>query len=159
MFIVYSIRDSMKFKQKDTVEIRRYVRQVTGIPMEVTLDYSNNFSAGSDTITNISLGGLALAAEDPIDINESIKVRCPILNNDAQLSGKVIWCEKSRHGYEIGLEFDDPAQIERMRIIDQIIDIEKFRNQVAKQEGRRLSSEQAAREWISQYTGIFAATS
>lgn len=149
----------MKFKQKDTVEIRRYVRQVTGIPMVVTLDHSKNLSADGDTISNISLGGLALVAEDPIDINESIKVRCPILNNDAQLSGKVIWCEKSQNGYEIGLEFDDPAQIERMRIIDQIIDIEKYRNQVARQEGRHLSSEQAAREWISQYTGDFAATS
>ena len=149
----------MKFKQKDTVEIRKYVRQVTGIPVEVTLDYSDNLDADNDTITNISLGGLALVAEDPVDINEALQVRCPILNNDAQLSGKVIWCEKSRHGYEIGLEFDDPAEIERMRIIDQIIDIEKFRNQVASREGRHLSSEQAAREWVSQYTGKFTATS
>ena len=149
----------MKFKQKDTVEIRKYVRQVTGIPVGVTLDYSDNISADDDTITNISLGGLALVAEDPIDINESLQVHCPILNNDAQLSGKVIWCEKSRDGYEVGLEFDDPAEIERMRIIDQIIDIEKFRNQVAEQEGRQLSSVQAAREWVSQYTGKFAATS
>jgi len=149
----------MKFKQKDTVEIRKYVRQVTRIPVEVTLDYSDNISAGDDTITNISLGGLALVAEDPIDVNESIQVRCPILNNDTQLSGKVVWCEKSRHGYEIGLDFDDPAEIERMKIIDQIIDIEKFRKLVAEQEGRHLTSEQAAREWASQYTGKFSATS
>lgn len=148
----------MKFEVKDTVEIRRRVRLVTGIPVEVTLDYSDNLGADDDTITNISLGGLALLAEDPVDINESLKVRCPILSNDSQLSGKVIWCEKSQHGYEIGLEFDDPAEIERMRIIDQIIDIEEFRNRVAKQEGRNLGSEQAAREWVSQYTGKFTAT-
>lgn len=149
----------MKFKQKDTIEIRKYVRQVTGMPVEVTLDYSDNISADDDTITNISLGGLALAAEDPIDINESVQVRCPILSNDAQLSGKVIWCKKSRHGYEIGLNFDDPAEIERIKIFDQIVDIEKFRKLVAEQEGRHLSSEQAAQEWASQYTGKFSATS
>jgi Tfp pilus assembly protein PilZ len=149
----------MKFKQKDTSEIRKYVRQVTGIPVEVALDYSENINVGDDTITNISLGGLALVAEDPLDIGESIQVRCPILNNEVQLSGKVVWCEKSLRGYEIGLEFDDPAEIERMKMIDQICDIEKFRTQVAEQEGRHLSSEQATREWVSQYTGNFTATS
>lgn len=149
----------MKFKQKDTVEIRKYVRQVTGIPVAVTLDYSDNISADDDTITNISLGGLALVAEDPIDIDESVQVRCPILDNDVQLSGKVVWCKKSRQGYEIGLNFGDPAEIERMKVIDQIVEIEKFRKLVAEQEGRYLSSEQAAREWASQYTGKFAATS
>jgi hypothetical protein len=148
----------MKFKQKDTSEIRKYVRQVTGIPVEVALDYSKNIDADDDTITNISLGGLALVAEDPLDIGEFIQVRCPILNNEAQLSGKVIWCEKSLSGYEVGLEFNDPTEIEQLKIIDQICDIEQFRTQVAEQEGRHLSSEQATREWVSQYTGNFTAT-
>ena len=148
----------MKFKQKDTSEIRKYVRQVTGIPVEVTLDYSENINADDDTITNISLGGLALVAEDPLDIGEFIQVRCPILNNEAQLSGKVIWCEKSLSGYEVGLEFNDPTEIEQLKIIDQICDIEQFRTQVAEQEGRHLSSEQATREWVSQHTGNFTAT-
>jgi Tfp pilus assembly protein PilZ len=148
----------MKFKQKDTSEIRKYVRQVTGIPVEVALDYSENIGADDDTITNISLGGLAIVAEDPLDIGEFIQVRCPILNNEAQLSGKVIWCEKSLRGYEVGLEFNDPAEIEQLKIIDQICDIEQFRTQVAEQEGRHLSSEQATREWVSQHTGNFTAT-
>jgi Tfp pilus assembly protein PilZ len=148
----------MKFKQKDTSEIRKYVRQVTGIPVEVTLDYSENINADDGTITNVSLGGLALVTEDPLDISESIQVRCPILNNEIELNGKVVWCEKSLRGYEIGLEFDDPAEIERLKVIDQICDIEQFRTQVAEQEGRHLSSEQATREWISQYTGNFTAT-
>ena len=108
----------MKFKQKDTSEIRKYVRQVTGIPVEVALDYSENIYADDDTITNISLGGLALVAEDPLDIGEFIQVRCPILNNEAQLSGKVIWCEKSLSGYEVGLEFNDPTQIEQLKIVE-----------------------------------------
>ena len=148
----------MKFKQKDTSEIRKYVRQVTGIPVEVTLDYSENINADDDTITNISLGGLALVAEDPLDISESIQVRCPILNSEVQLSGKVVWCEKSPGGYEVGLEFNDPTEIEQLKIIDQIRDIEQFRTQVAEQEGRHLSSAQATREWVSQYTGNFTAT-
>jgi Tfp pilus assembly protein PilZ len=148
----------MKFKQKDTIEIRKYVRQVTGIPVEVTLDYNENVYADDDTITNISLGGLALVAEDPLDIGEFIQVRCPILNNEAKLSGKVVWCEKSLHGYEVGLEFNDPTQIEQLKVVEQIRDIEQFRTQVAEQEGRHLSSEQATREWVSQYTGSFTAT-
>jgi c-di-GMP-binding flagellar brake protein YcgR len=148
----------MKFKQKDTIEIRRYVRSVMGIPVEVKIDYSDNLDDDDDTITNISLGGLALVSEDPIDLNESIRVACPHLNNDAKLSGKVIWCQKSRQGYEIGLDFDDPTALERMKIIDQTIDIERFRKTVEDREGRQLSDEQATKEWVSRYTGTFSAT-
>lgn len=145
--------------QEDNTSIRRHIRHVTGIPIQVKLDYaSTDFNNSSeDTITNVSLGGLAFIADDRLDINESIQVRFPILGNQTALCGKVIWCEKSKHGYEIGLEFDDAEEVQRLKMIDQISEIEHYRQRKEAIEGRPMSSEQAAREWVKQYAGDFSA--
>ena len=145
--------------QEDNTSIRRHVRHVTGIPVQVKLDYASmDFDdSNEDTITNVSLGGLAFIADDRLDINESIQVRFPILENKATLTGKVIWCEKSKHGYEIGLEFDDEEEVQRLKMIDQISEIENYRKRREAIGGKPVSSEQAAREWVKQYAGDFSA--
>ena len=143
--------------QEDNTAIRRYVRQVTGMPVEVSLDYRPDYQAVDDTITNISLGGLCFVASDRLDVDESIQVRVPLLNQESSLAGRVVWCEKSERGYEVGLEFDDPEEVERLKMIEQICQIERFRQEVGQRDGRDLSSEEAAREWIRHYAGAFSA--
>ena len=142
--------------QKDNATIRRLIRHVTGIPVEITLDYNDRYRAEEDEITNVSLGGMCFIAEDQLDISDEIQVKFPALQNDKSLNGKVVWCNKSKRGYEIGLEFEDPAEVERLKIVDQICQIETFRKET-EQQGRKISSEQAASEWISQYAGDFSA--
>ncbi len=144
---------------EDNTSIRKHIRHVTGIPIQVKLDFpSMDFDdVNEDTITNVSLGGLSFIADDRLDIEESIQVRFPILDKQATLTGKVIWCEKSNHGYEVGLEFDDAEEIQRLKMIDQISDIENYRQRKEASEGLPVTSEQAAREWVKQYTGDFSA--
>ena len=143
--------------QEDNTAIRRHIRHVTGIPIEVSLEYQQCYRAEDDTITNVSLGGLCFIADDRLEINESIQVRFPVLDEETRIDGKVIWCNKKAQGYEVGLEFNDPAEVERLKMIEQIRQIENFRNEQERREGRKLSSEQAAREWISRYAGDFSA--
>ena len=143
--------------QEDNTAIRRYVRHVTGMPIEVNLEYHENYHSEDDTITNVSLGGLCFVASDRLQVNESIQVKFPVLDEDKTLDGRVVWCNKTERGYEVGLEFDDPEEVERLRMVDQICQIETFRNEVEKQHGRQLTSEEAAREWISKYAGDFNA--
>jgi hypothetical protein len=142
---------------EDTTAIRKHIRHVTGIPIEVTMDFDDDCHSEDDTITNVSLGGLSFIASDRLDIKENIEVRFPIINSNARLSARVVWCEKSRKGYEVGLEFDDPKEVERLKMVEQICQIEKFREEVGEREGRHLTSEQAAREWISHFAGEFSA--
>jgi hypothetical protein len=84
-------------------------------------------------------------------------VRFPLLDKETRIDGKVVWCNKTTKGYEVGLEFDDPAEVERLKMIEQIRQIENFRSDMEQQDGRKLSSEQAAREWINKYAGEFSA--
>lgn len=143
--------------QEDNTAIRRHVRHVTGIPVEVNLEYDQNYRASEDTITNVSLGGLCFIASDRLDIHETIQVRFPVLDENTSIDGRVVWCNKTERGYEVGLEFNDPEEVERLKMIEQICQIENFRKDAEQRQGRKLSSEQAAREWISKYAGDFSA--
>jgi hypothetical protein len=141
--------------QEGITPIRRHVRRVTGIPIEVTLDFNHSYHAENETISDVSQGGLCFIAGDRLEINESLQVRFPALKRIHGLNGKVVWCNKIAEGYAVGLEFDDPGEVERLKMIDQICQIESFRQGLEKSEGRKLSGEQAAREWVSRYAGEF----
>jgi len=145
--------------QEDNTLIRRHIRHITGIPIKITLDYASRSyqKSSDDLITNVSHGGMSFIADDRFDIGQTIRVRFPILNKRTALSCKVIWCQKTGRGYETGLEFEDPEETQRMKMIDQISDIENYRRRLENQEGRKITSEQAAREWVEQYAGEFSA--
>ena len=144
--------------QEDNTSIRKHIRHITGIPIEVsqgTVPVSL-VESEDDTITNVSLGGLSFIATDRLDISEHIKVRVPVLREDTELGGKVVWCEKTHRGYEVGLEFDDPGEIDRLKVIEHICHIENYRKEIESREGRKISCEQAAREWVSRFAGDFS---
>jgi len=108
-----------------------------------------------ETLTNLSLGGLAFISSQPLKVDQMVRVSIPILKQDNHLSGKVVWCEQSQNGYEIGLEFEGSKDVFRLRMIEQICHIEHYRKEVKLVEGRELSSEEAADEWITRYAGDF----
>ena len=69
--------------------------------------------------------------------------------------GIVIWCHESEDGYRIGLRFNDDDVAFALRMIEQVCHIEHYRGEVLRNEGRRLSSEEAAAEWIEKFAASF----
>lgn len=104
---------------------------------------------------NISLGGLAFHSAKALPVGQQVKVCFPVLDPEHHLSGNVVWNKKVDSGFEIGIEFEDPQQLYRLRMIEQICHIEHYRTQVLEHEGRDLSSEEAAKEWIEHYATSF----
>ena len=139
--------------------IRKFIRHPADVPIQVTLDWvdDENDETVDQTITNVSLGGLAFVSQKPLEILQRVKVSIPVLNQDNHLVGNVVWCEKSGQSYEIGIEFEKSRDVFRLRMIEQICHIEHYRKEVERQEGRQLSSQEAAKEWISKYAGDFPA--
>lgn len=126
------------------------------MPIQVTLDRVED-DEGDDTLTNISLGGLSFVSPQPVEVFQRVRVCIPIIQEDNFIQGQVVWCEKAGNGYEIGLEFDSSKEVFRLRMIEQICHIEHYRKEVERQEGRKLSTDEAAKEWISKYAGDFPA--
>ena len=126
------------------------------MPIRVTTDWVEDDDDDTDqTITNVGLGGLAFLSSRPYDLMERVRVTIPVLEQDSQLTGNVVWCEKSDQGYEVGIEFERSRDTYRMRMIEQICHIEHYRSEVERLEGRKLSSQEAASEWISRYAKDF----
>ncbi len=136
---------------------RQHAREATSLPVEVTLDNRQTDQIDKDQITNVSLGGLCFVANQDVAIGTRVKVKFPILNQICGLAGKVVWCHKSNLKFEVGLEFEDPNQVQRLKTVEQIHHIEQFRKEVLSTEGRKITSEQAAFEWTNKYAGEFNA--
>ena len=109
------------------------------------------------TITNVSLGGLAFVSQTPFEVLQRVRVCIPLLQQENNLVGNVVWCEKSGRSYEIGIEFEKSRDVFRLRMIEQICHIEHYRKEVERLEGRELSAQEAAGEWISKFAGDFPA--
>jgi hypothetical protein len=145
----------------DNTTIRKYIRHPADVPIQIALDWTEyDFDESSDptlteTLTNVSLGGLSFISPNSIELLERVRICIPILDQDHFLIGNVVWCEKSKIGYEIGLEFERTRDIFRVRMIEQICHIEHYRKEVARVEGRELNTQEAAKEWIAKYAGEF----
>ena len=126
------------------------------MPIRVTADWVEDDDDDTDqTITNVGLGGLAFLSSRPFDLMERVRVTIPVLEQDNRLTGNVVWCEKSAEGYEVGIEFEKSRDTYRMRMIEQICHIEHYRREVERLEGRKLSSQDAAGEWIARFARDF----
>jgi hypothetical protein len=144
---------------QDNATIREYIRHPSDIPIQVTSDWTEyEFDENADqTLSNVSLGGLAFTTQYPLETTERVRICIPVLNKDNFLVGTVAWCEKSKNAYEVGVEFERSKEVFRLRMIEQICHIEHYRKEVARVEGRKLNAQESAEEWIEKYAGDFPA--
>ena len=137
--------------------IRKFIRHPSDITIQIVLDRVEDEADDDTTLTNVSLGGLAFISSRKLKVMDKVRVCIPLLPDDNCVTGLVVWCEKSAAGYEVGLEFDRSEELFRMRMIEQLCHIEHYRKEIESQHGRKLTIEEAAKEWISEYAGNFPA--
>lgn len=127
------------------------------MPIQVSADWveDENDETLDQTITNVSLGGLAFLSPRPFPVLERVQICIPFLERNNTLVGNVVWCERSGDSYEIGIEFEKSRDVYRLRMIEQICHIEHYRKEILQQEGRKLSTHEAASEWIMKYASDF----
>jgi hypothetical protein len=141
----------------DKSTIRKFIRHPVDVPIQVTADWvdDENDETLDQTITNVSLGGLAFVSAKTLPVLERVQVCFPFLERNNTLVGNVVWCERSGSAYEIGIEFEKSRDVFRLRMIEQICHIEHYRKEILLQEGRKLSTQEAAGEWITKYASDF----
>jgi hypothetical protein len=139
------------------VDMNRATRQVIHHPIEVPIEVQTIGTQARDClpVSTTSLAELVFELSYRINVGEVVMVRIPSVNDSARICGKVIWLAKSACGYVIGISFYSEDEAFRMRMIEQICHIEAYRKEKLSSEGRKLSSEEAAVEWISRYAANF----
>jgi hypothetical protein len=110
------------------------------------------------TMTNISAGGLVFELLHPVEVGARLTISMQQVWPGYTARGTVAWCRQVNDGYEAGIQFNETTEAFKARMVAQFCQIEDYRRDMAESEGRLLSSEEAAREWIVQYAEEFADT-
>lgn len=132
--------------------MRTYIRHPTSIPIQVC--------AGGDEdsrvrVRNLSAGGLCFITDKPVKVGTIVEFDIPVTKPDYHGRGVIVWRrEQSSHSYEVGVRFTSDDEFYRTRMVEQVCQIEDYRQRLALK-GRQLSSEEAALEWIERYSANF----
>ncbi len=129
--------------------LRRRVIRYTAeeIPMEYS--FAEIVAHQKEYLHDISTGGLCFKSHKYIEKGTLIFIEMPLVIPVFREKGKVVWCAKRKDYYDVGVEYVDRDMKSHANIVEQVCDIEDYKHDVLKKEGRKLSGEEAAVEWLS----------
>ena len=136
------------------VNERQFIRHPTDIPLEYCL--ADMPICVSDSINNVSMGGLSFSSSDYIEPNSWLHLHIPINDEHFEIDAQVCWCKKRNdQSFDVGVHFANTNAAFSARMVEQICHIEQYKKDVFINEGRRLSGDEAAAEWIEKYANLF----
>jgi hypothetical protein len=142
----------MRVTQDRETTMRRYIRHPSSLPIEFAVD---QVPARRERLKNVGGGGLCFHARVSVSPGSRIHLVIPVRRAPFELDGIVTWCRNADDGYEVGVSFQGDVQHFVLRMVEQICYIEHYRREMLEREGRELTSEEAAREWIERYADRF----
>ena len=135
--------------------MRQYIRHPSEMPIRYHLHDTGMHTATRENMHDVSSGGLAFYAEEVLEPGSFIDIKIEVRPPAFIAEGRVVWCRRQRKGFLVGIQFDDTDIEYSLRMVEQVCHIEQYRREILRKEGRRLNSEQAAKEWISRYAEDF----
>ena len=133
--------------------MRKYIRHPTSIPIEYSI--SDISTKKENRVKNIGFGGLCFKSDRYIEKGKILTIKIPVVSPTFEIKGRVVWCVQNNNYVETGVEFINPKDIFKTRMIEQICYIKHYQKEVKEKQGRKLADEVAATEWISIYGNNF----
>lgn len=133
--------------------MRNYIRHPSDIPIEFRHEPVSALE--TPHLQDVSRGGLSFTSHTPVEVETVIRVRIPYVEPAFEAPCRVSWCNTQDDHYVVGVEFLEAEDEYRARMVEQICHIEHYKKEVLAREGRELSGEEAAREWIHKYAKDF----
>ena len=130
--------------------MRNYIRHPTSIPIAISGEQRVNVKAN-----NLSAGGLCFFTDIPVRVGALVDLSISSVKPDYKGEGVIVWRRGLRpSGYEVGVRFANDDEYFRLRMVEQVCQIENYRQQLM-EVGRSLTSEAAALEWIERFAADF----
>ena len=133
--------------------MRQFIRHPSDIP--ITYSVAHVGSCWKNRLRNISRGGLCFRADTSIERGCVIHIAIPIREPEFTVTGTIVWCRKTNRHFEVGVRFADENTEFAGRMIEQICHINHYQRQILEREGRQLSGEEAAMEWVARFARDF----
>ncbi len=143
--------------------MRDFIRHPIDIPIKIIESEGEDCESEDSldqSLHDISIGGLRCLSDKPLAAGTEITIIIDLVDPALEIPGIVIWCRANDTSttdtsYELGIEYQGEKDVYRLRMVEQICHIEHYRKEVQTREGRNISSEEAAREWITKFAGKF----
>jgi len=136
-----------------TEETRRFLRHPSDVPIRYSL--REVIADERDYLRNIGEGGLCFSSRLAIQPGTGIHIQIPIVDPVFEVDGIVAWCHHHGAVFEVGVRFEGIEDRYGVRMVEQVCHIEHYRHEVRAREGRSMTSEEAALEWIQKYADRF----
>lgn len=133
--------------------MRAFIRHPADIPIEYHQVQSPHEQR--EILSNVSQGGLAFHSHEALEVGAQIVIRIPLHQPAYEARARVAWCHPLNGQFDVGVELLDPGDGYRSRMVEQICHIEHYRQEILRTEGRQLSGQEAAMEWISRFAETF----
>lgn len=135
---------------------RHFIRHPCSIPIRIEAAAQMRKDAVVGKSRNISKGGVCCLSDVPYEKGDCLSLSIDSLEPSFQTVARVMWCKAlSDDQYELGVSFFSDREAFAARMVEQVCHIEAYRQQVEAEEGRRLSFDAAAAEWISGFARDF----
>lgn len=151
--------------EKDEPAMRKYIRHPSDIPINFCINDTE--PPVPHVVKDVSVGGLCFSSNKPLPKGTRIHIHIPLVLQALKSSGEdntsshfdadgiVAWCRRERDSYAVGVQFADASTQFGLRMVEQVCHIEHYRFDVLQAEGRVLTSEEAAQEWVERYAAEF----
>lgn len=134
--------------------MRKYIRHPSDIPIEFDVEGVPVHS--EESLHDVSFGGLSFSSKSKIQPGSTISITIRFVTPPFTSTALVKWCRKrGTNYYDVGVAFTDPEDAYRVRMIEQVCHIEHYKREALTKEGRKLTGEQAAKEWIKRFASKF----
>ena len=135
-----------------------YIRHPSDIPAQISL--CPGMPISTNTASHSGQIGISLSTDAFYAIGTALEIKITINDPPFKAAGHVAWCIPGKDNrFRTGLVFDDPATAYAVRMIEQICHIEQYRHEIEKVEGRHLTQEAAALEWVLRFAKDFPSLS
>ncbi len=132
--------------------MRSFIRHDTDLPIEVKVE---SHSPSSEALRNVSQGGLSFRHSAALPIGAEVRVAITVAGPGFEAPCRVVWCQPEGEAWQVGVVFVDPDDVFRARMIEQVGQIEQYREEERQRSGRQLSGQEAALEWIGKFAAGF----
>ncbi len=133
--------------------MRNFIRHPSDIPIQYVED--DQQVPVSHALNDVGYGGLSFNSSKSLSEGIQLHICIDTVTPVFEAEGIVVWCKAEGDEFVVGMEFVNKKDIFLARMVEQICHIEHYKKGILEKEGRKLSSKQAASEWISKFARIF----
>lgn len=129
------------------MDARQFIRHPVGLPIEVSQLAAEAYCLG--------MGGLAFRCDQLVEPGSMLRLRIPSVTPAFEVDTKLVWCRCAGGNIELGVQFLGADDAFRVRMVEQVCHIERYRQEVSAAQGRTLNFEEAAVECIGNFSAKF----